>query len=530
MTARGPFRFVKRSVVNRVLLSYALVVLAFACVAGWSALALGSAANEAALMRTGYYPLALTVRDLAAKQDTYNSQLNHITSAQNPADLKVWFDVALRIGRPKTFGQVRAAVQRAFFDSGDAGARRVGEELMAEVSAVERFFASDGQRLSELFEALERGQFTRAEHVRDELVTRGSRGSMRLSRLELRVEQEIDHLLDQARGRERLAIGLLMGLTGTSLLVGLAMALYARRVLRPLAAVTERAKSVAAGDLNPRAPIVSHDEIGELSTTFESMVRAIASANEQLVASERLATIGKMAAHMTHEIRNPLSSIALNVELLEEDLGPDAAEGKSLLRAIGGEVERLNSLSRQYLSFARQQPSNLAEEDLSQLVREACEFVRRELRKSDIELELQLEEAASPLPVDEGQIKQALFNLLRNARDAMPHGGAIRVSVRGTSEGATIIIEDEGVGIDADARSRLFEPFFTTKSHGTGLGLAITRQIVQAHGGRIDFSEREGRGTRVTLFLPRAREGADVPREPAPAPAFAEPVHRRARA
>lgn len=513
MNARHSWTFAKRSVVSRVLLSYGIVVLAFAIVAGWSALALRTAANEASLMRVGYYPLALTVRDLAAKQDTYNSQLNHITSARNPDDLRVWFDFALRIGRPKLFDQVRSAVQRAFFSSGDEQARRIGEELMAEVSAIERFFAADAGTLAELFAALEREEEGRAERLRDELVTRGSRGSIRLSRLELRVEQEVDRLLDQARGREGLAIRLVIGLTGTSLLVGLAMALYARRVLNPLAAVTGRAKAVAEGDLEPREPIASNDELGELSTTFESMVRAIAHANEQLVVSERLATIGKMAAHVTHEIRNPLSSIALNLELLEEELGTEANEGRALLRAIGGEVERLNSLSQQYLSFARQRPSSLLSEDLGEVVREACEFVRRELAKGDIELVLSMDEELGSMPVDEGQIKQALFNLLRNARDAMPQGGVIHVSVQACEGGAQITIEDEGVGIDADARSRLFEPFFTTKSYGTGLGLAITRQIVQAHGGSIEFTERREQGTRVTLFLPSQRRLASV--EPA---------------
>jgi hypothetical protein len=104
----------RRSVVRRVLWSYALVVLVFALVAGWSALALRSAADEAALIRTGYYPLALVVRNLAAKQDIYNSQLNHITAARNPEDLRMWFDFAMKIGRPKLFREVKTAVAQAF--------------------------------------------------------------------------------------------------------------------------------------------------------------------------------------------------------------------------------------------------------------------------------------------------------------------------------------------------------------------------------------------------------------------------------
>jgi two-component system NtrC family sensor kinase len=520
--ASGPRSAVRRSVVSRVSWSYALVVMVFALVAGWSALGLRSAAREAALLRSGYYPLALVVRDLAAKQDIYNSQLNHITSARNPEDLRVWFDFALKIGRPKSFGQVRAAITRAFLASGESEAGLVGRELLAEVSVIDRVFAGDAERLSRLFDALERRDDAAAEKLRDELVTRGSQGSLRLARLEDRVEHEIDRLLDQARGRERLALPLLVGLSSVSLLVGIAMALYARRVLTPLGRVTERAKAVADGDLLPRPPIVSGDEIGELSTTFEGMVSAIARANDQLLAAERLATIGKMAAHVTHEIRNPLSSIALNLELLEEELGSSSGEAESLLRAIGSEVDRLSSLSRQYLSFARQKPG-VAEEDLAEVVREASEFVRRELGKSDVRLELAIEDALGPVPIDEGQIKQAVFNLLRNARDAMPNGGTIVVSVRAVAEGVEVVIDDEGTGLDEGARARLFEPFFTTKRHGTGLGLAITRQMVEAHGGTIEFSDRKPRGTRVTIRLPRPARDAAASSGPVSAPALPAP-------
>jgi hypothetical protein len=249
-------------VVRRVFWSYVIVVLAFALVAGWGARALGSAANEANLMRAGYYPMALAVRDLVAKQDTYNSQLNHITTARNPADLRVWFDFALKIGRPKMFAEVRAAISRAFLASTDPATELVGRELLGEVSAVEKLLRRDGDDLARLFSALERGESEAAERQRDALVTRGSQISMRLGRLELRVEREVDLLLDAARFRERLALRLLIVLSGLGLLVGMVMAFYTRRVLRPLGRVTERAKAVAKGDHLARPPIGSGDEIG----------------------------------------------------------------------------------------------------------------------------------------------------------------------------------------------------------------------------------------------------------------------------
>jgi signal transduction histidine kinase len=504
----------KRTVATRVLGSYALIMLAFALAAGWSVVAQRNAAQEARLMRSGYFPLALSVRDLVAKQDTWNTQLNHITAARNPADIRIWFDLALHIGRPRMFGEVRAAIARAFASSSDQSARAVGKELFADTSAIEAFMSGDAERLSRLFEALDRRDVGTAEALRDELVARGSQSSKRLSQLEQRSLRNVDLLLDRAHEREVLAIRLLVALAALTALVGVAMALYARRVLRPLAQVTERAKAVASGDLKPRAAVTSNDEIGELAATFEGMVLAIARANEELLAAERLATIGKMAAHVTHEIRNPLSSIALNVELLEDDLAQASEESRELLRAIRREVERLTALSGQYLSFARRGAQRLEVEDLREVVSEAAEFMRRELETQGVSLEVRSSDAPVSAAVDEAQIKQALYNLMRNAREAMPGGGRVTVSVHAASGGGSdVIVEDEGVGLDEAARARLFEPFFTTKSNGTGLGLAITRQIIEAHGGSIAFEPRSPRGTRIWIHL-EPRAPSDAPASP----------------
>jgi two-component system, NtrC family, sensor kinase len=493
----------RRPVAARVFAAFAVVVLAFAAASGFSVLAQGQAVAEADLMRSGYFPLALAVRDVVAKQDTWNTQLNHITRAGNPADIHVWFDFTLGIGRPRLFAAARRAVSRAFLERGDAESSRLGRELLHDIDEAERYGSGDGERLGKLFEALARRDTEQAEQLRDELVTRGVQEGKRLALLEKRVEQSVDRLVAQARARERVATWLLASLTLATLAIGAAMAVYARRTLLPLGLVTERAKAVASGDLKPRPAVVSNDEIGELATTFENMVSAIARANEQLLASERLATIGKMAAHVTHEIRNPLSSIALNLELLEEELPASAEEANNLLRAIKAEVERLSGLSEQYLSVARQRPQEKRPERLGEIVEEACDFVRRELEQAGVTLEVTIDAslASRMVPVDEAQIRQALLNLLRNAREAMPQGGRVVVSLRDTDEGIQLTVDDEGVGMPAATRARLFEPFFTTKQHGTGLGLAITRQIAEAHGGGIRVQAREPRGTRIVLNL-----------------------------
>jgi two-component system NtrC family sensor kinase len=491
----------RQSVARRVLLSYVLLTATFLIAAGWGVIAQRDAAREAHLMRSGYLPLSLALRDVIANQDTWNTQLNHITSAKNPADIRVWFETALRLGRPRMFGEVRAAISRAF--TGDEAVRLAGRELMLDASEIESFLQADRELIQQLFSAIDQGDAQRAEKLREELVTHGIAAKKRLNMLEQGVQQNVDRLFDLARTREQLAIRLLIGLSGLTVLVGALMALHTRRVLKPLGAVTERAKAVATGDLTPRPVVATGDEIGELAQTFENMVSAIARANEQLLAAERLAAIGKMAAHVTHEIRNPLSSMALNVELLEDELGDQEREARTLLRAIGNEIERLTALSEQYLSVARRPAVRLEEENIAEVVREASDFIRPELERQNIGLLLTIEHDLPQLRADDAQLKQALFNLLRNAREAMPGGGTVTIAVRrGDANGIDIIIDDEGLGVAPDVRERLFEPFFTTKSHGTGLGLPITRQILEAHGGSIVCEPRQPCGTRFQIHLP----------------------------
>jgi signal transduction histidine kinase len=518
----------RRSVAARVLVSYAIVTFAFALAAGFSLLSQRAAAREMRLVQEGYLPMRLLVHDLVGAQDTWNTQLNDITEAKNPADRRVWFDLELR-GRPHSFDEVRKAIGAAFIEERDEESALIGASFIITTKEIERFAMADAERLDRLFHALDRNDTAAARALRDELVTRGTQVRKRLGGLEVSVEKQVKNQLSAAQEREILAIRLLAVLSAITVLVGVLMALYARRVLRPLGRVTERAQAVARGDLEARPAVQSDDEIGELAVTFERMVAAIAEANTQLVAAERLATVGKMAAHVTHEIRNPLSSIALNLELLEEQLGvlsanragqaasrgeADAdAEAQALLRAIGKEVERLSGLSQQYLAFARQRPLDLETEDVGAIVREGAEFARRELEQHGVALELDI---ASDLPTvlaDEGQLRQALLNLLRNAREAMPKGGRVMVRVqRAENAGVALIVDDEGPGIEPGLREHLFEPFFTTKSHGTGLGLAITQQIAKAHGGTIECESRTydpgrpgAKGTRFTVRLPGAK-------------------------
>jgi two-component system NtrC family sensor kinase len=288
--------------------------------------------------------------------------------------------------------------------------------------------------------------------------------------------------------------------------VGVGVSIHTRRLLQPLAMVTERARAVARGDLTPRDVAPSADEIGQLAKAFEQMVAAVGRAQDRALSNERLAAIGKMAAHVTHEIRNPLSSLGLNLELLEEELPFDDAHGeaRALLKAITREVERLEHLSEEYLRVARLPSPRMEADDVASLVRETIAFARPEIERAGCVATLRIDETLPPTLFDESQLRQALLNLLRNAREAMPAGGTITITVAAEGLSVVVHVDDEGVGISDDIRARVFDPFFSTKGEGTGLGLAITRQIIEAHGGAIRCEARPSRGTRFSLSLPIA--------------------------
>ncbi|MEZ4298406.1 MAG: ATP-binding protein [Polyangiaceae bacterium] len=494
----------RRTVAARLLATYVVVVAAFAVTVGWSVLALRAAARDAEVLRAGYVPLLVRIGEALAEQNVVSAQLNHITSAKNPGDVKEWLSASRR-ARPLTFASLRDTAENGLGAASEPGVRALGEEAAKEIAAIDKLLSADPERFQRLFSSLAAGETEQAERARSEILKREAEGALRLRALKARVEERMAQLTAEAKGRELQSMRYLISLGALTLAVGLAMFLYARRVLSPLTKVTERVRAVGQGDLTPREVVATKDEIGELALSFESMVAAIQRARSELVQAERLATIGKMAAHITHEIRNPLSSIGLNVELLEEEIaGQEGAESTALVTAIKAEVDRLSRIAEQYLSVARRPRPHFARERLDDLVRELLAFVQPELARAKVRADIDTDDAASEVELDESQLRQALLNLVRNAREAMPEGGTLSVSVRSIEPAAAeIVIEDEGVGIPEEVIANVFDPFFTTKARGTGLGLAVTREIIEAHGGHITCERRTPRGTRFRIWLPR---------------------------
>jgi len=501
----------RQTVATRILASFAITLLAFAVTTGVSAWSQRQTAQDSKELANGYVPVSLKLAQLRAVQSTIASLVDGIPDEKNPLSMRVLIETLTNVRRA-TIEETRTAMQNLRELGGD-DTRQVALVLTGELDAAQATFGGDRAPIDRLFAAFDTGD---RDAVNRELVEVGSvehDGVKRIEALAKHVTKEIDALSAAAHARERRAFLQLALLALLTLAVGAAVAIHARRLLRPLERVTERARSVARGDLTPQPIEPSDDEIGQLAAAFERMVGAVGRAQSRAVANERLAAIGKMAAHVTHEIRNPLSSIGLNIELLEEELaeGKVSGEAKSLLGSITREVQRLEHLSEEYLRVARLPQPRMEQEDVATAVREIVSFAKPEMDRAGLKLELEVADDLPPALFDEGQIRQALLNVMRNAREAMADGGTIDVYVKADGMSVVIGVDDRGSGIPEDVRTRIFDPFFSTKGEGTGLGLAITRQIVEAHGGSIACDAREGGGTSFKILLPIAPQRLSGP-------------------
>ena len=324
------------------------------------------------------------------------------------------------------------------------------------------------------------------------------------------LQEQMDQGVAEAERQEIAARWAVLALSTLALAIGLFVTFLSQRALWPIRRLTEAAQRLGRG--SPESVVVPEqgaDELAVLAREFNAMAqrlsareRELKAQGEALLRSERLAAIGRIAAQITHEIRNPLSSISLNAEELGERLrdGPQAA----LCDAIVREVDRLAAVTEEYLRFARLPKPQPVRADVNEAVRDLLDFVRPELKAGGVQLEQELAPTAPEVLVDVGQLRQLLLNLVRNAREAMPAGGALRVSTSHESGFVAIAVKDGGPGIPPERLQRIFDPFFTTKERGTGLGLALAQEIAQEHGGQLTCQSALGAGTTFTLRLPAA--------------------------
>jgi signal transduction histidine kinase len=340
-----------------------------------------------------------------------------------------------------------------------------------------------------------------------------------VARMEVEVNSVTNRAMEAFAQEERSAVWSAVLLTILGLAAGATLTAAAALTLRPLRTLREGVERIARGDYERPVDValIGRTELGGLAADINRMAEAIRRRDAQLAAQqrellhqERLATVGRLAAQITHELRNPLSSIGLNSELLMDELAEAGTEGaRTLLSSIIQEVERLREITEAYLSFARLPRPERVPVDLNALCGETLDFVRTEMEREKVKTRLDADRAARPALVDPHQIRAGLLNLLRNAREALgPRGGHVTLRVRTLGGEATLEVVDDGPGFTAEAQAHLFEPFFTTKPQGTGLGLSYVRKLVEAQGGRVEVEAAPTGGALIRLRLPLAEESA----------------------
>jgi two-component system NtrC family sensor kinase len=304
---------------------------------------------------------------------------------------------------------------------------------------------------------------------------------------------------------------------GGLLTVGLVAWRLSTGISRPIRALARASKAIAAGDFSQRLPVESADELSSLTHAFNTMVRSLKERDEllkertrlQLTRSERLASIGRLAAGVAHEINNPLTGVLTFAHILRKD-APDGSPQQDDIQTIIDATTRCRDIVRGLLNFARQNEPRKTLSDLNNVLREALNLVKNQASISRVRVVEELDGSLPAMVIDANQIQEVAVNILVNAIDATGEGGTVTVRTRAVEDGgggwAEFEIADTGCGIAAENLDRVFDPFFTTKpvGRGTGLGLAISYGIVTEHGGQIQVSSQVGKGTTVVVRLPAA--------------------------
>lgn len=286
------------------------------------------------------------------------------------------------------------------------------------------------------------------------------------------------------------------------LLVALISHLIGRNLTNPIKDLVQFTRKVAGGDLNEQCEVKTHDEIGDLTLAFNQMTRDLRNSRNELISAERLAMAGKMAASFAHEIRNPLSSMRMLAQMLMRKADLSETRRKQSMQYILEEIERIDVIVKGFMDFARPAALKTAPDDLNQVLQEVLDLMEANLNHHQIVLIKKFAPDLPPVSLDRDKLKQAFMNIVLNAMDAMPDGGALEILTLRGSDKVRIDVVDTGIGIPPEDLNRLFEPFFTTKSQGTGLGLANAKRVLEQHGGDIRGKSAVGQGTTIALWLP----------------------------
>ncbi len=320
---------------------------------------------------------------------------------------------------------------------------------------------------------------------------------------------------------------LILILVDSLVLIAFGSFLLARVVVNPLKRLVGVAQRIREGDVGYRAPIESTNEIGQLATAFNQMVERLAEKQKdlektitklrntqaELVNSEKLASVGRMAAGVAHEIGNPLTSVLGHTDILHKKLKrkrlKDGEILLDLVERMRKETERINRIIKDLLQFSKPPSAHVEDVEVDQVIQDTLKMVSVQERFQNTDVNLALKDNLSPARGNSDQLQQVFFNILINAADAMPAGGSIAVKTKEDKRWVIIVIKDTGMGIPAADLDKICDPFYTTKSpdKGTGLGLSISLKIIDEFGGKMRIESEEGKGSEFVIYLQKGSRG-----------------------
>ena len=331
-------------------------------------------------------------------------------------------------------------------------------------------------------------------------------------------------MFDRAGGEERFAHSTIVDTIASAIAIAilsaaLSLALGQWIVGTPVSELATKARRVGRGDFGRPIALRTRDELSELAHEMNAMSDSLAATLEQLRHADRLATVGKLASGLAHELGTPLNVIQARAAMIASgETTPD--ETRESARVVVASTERMTKIIRQLLQFARRKSVKKSDQDVAELCRETLDLLSPLAGKRSVTLEMNRIASDCTMPVDPSELQQVVTNLVVNAVQAMTGPGTVKLTLRATNATAPpdgteassprsclcIEVQDEGRGIPPEELPRIFEPFFTTKDvgEGTGLGLAVSYGIIREHGGWITVDSQVDRGSTFRVYLPRA--------------------------
>ncbi len=500
----------KLSIRSKIIFTYGLLVLLFVGVVAVSFYRVQKIGASLSLVQTGYLPIVKTVNsffNFYHLDDTFD--VNKIMANSDNA----LFIESITIHNPRL---LETELRRSINDARSALSEHspdFQQQALGRITELAESFLLEHRRYAELLRSVVSdildGESAKAIARNEELLQGKRLIRSRVDFLSRQIDNRIRSTISSAVREEKTTLLTTLILSAITLAFGLFIVLIAIFSLRPLDQLKEVAREIAAGDLQKRARIHTEDEVGDLAREFNKMADAIQERDvalhqqqEQLLQSERMAVVGRMASKISHEVRNPLNALSLNVELLADELKAEPA--KKTLQSISEEIERLRQVTENYLSLSRSPRQGIEETDVGAMLDHLVSIARPECEERGLHFRAEISEFLPKIRTNASRLEQAVLNLVRNAMDALPHGGLFGLRAKAEEKGIVIEVWDRGPGISEDIRSRIFEPFFSTKEKGTGLGLAIAAEIVRDQQGTISCISALQEGTQFTIHLPIA--------------------------